>query len=75
MRSLLEQLEVQRNAFVRENRDSPCVELIRTKGERLLGKLTDVGSDYVEMSGFYTGSPVIKIARSQIAEVQFIDRK
>lgn len=74
MKNLLETLHAAREAYVIEHREAPVIHLTKTKGERMTGKLTDVGSDFIELSGFYTGSPVIKIARSQIADIQFSQR-
>jgi hypothetical protein len=71
MKNLLETLNAEREAYVTAHREAPVVHLTKTKGERMTGRLTDVGADFIELSGFYTGSPVVKIARSQIADVQF----
>lgn len=75
MKSLLERLEIERGEYVREHRESPSVHLTKTKGDRITGRLTDVGADFIELSGFYTGSPVVKIARSQIAEIEICKPK
>jgi hypothetical protein len=74
MKNLLEALNAEREAYVKEHREAPVIHLTKTKGEGLTGRLTDVGSDFIELSGFYMGSPVVKIARSQIADVEVIKK-
>ena len=66
MRSLLEQLETERNAYVREHRASPAVRLTRTgrNDAAITAVLSDVGSDYIEVRGFYVDSPIMKIFES-----------
>ena len=75
MKDLLQRLSIERDAYIGEHRKSPTIQLTSTKGERLLGLLVDVGSDFIEISGFYTGSPSKMIARSQIATVELLADK
>ena len=76
MRSLLEQLRIEVDSFVREHREAPVVRLTRTRDNQIMtAKLVDVGTDFVELEGFTSNPLHVKISRSQIAEITLLGKK
>jgi hypothetical protein len=71
MRNLLEQLEIERCAYVREHREPPMIRLERRGDTTQTCQLVDVGSDYIEI-GMQGAKNRQKITRDAIVTVMFL---
>lgn len=76
MRNLLEQLSHELTNYVHLHREAPAIRLTRTGAGQttITAKLTDVGSDFIEVTGFRDDSPVLKVSRNQIADIAILPK-